>query len=143
MPCAASRSQMAPAVLRAPSCPPPPLSLPPSPAQPVRPLIPLTICSWNVSSIRSLCNNKDDSFLHHANISLICLQETMCPPEIIEDTFSLLGYSCFANTSYPRVSYAGVATLPQVAPLRVSFGLSTRMTTGEGRIVTLFLGGLL
>ena len=136
MPCAASGLQAAPAALRAPS--PPPLSLPPCPAHPVRPLTPLTICSWNVSSFPSLCNNHDYSFLHRENFSLICLQETMCSPDIIEDAFSFHGYNCFVNTSYPRVSYAGVATLSQVAPLRVSFGLSTRMTTGEGRIVTLF-----
>lgn len=94
----------------------------------------MKIVSWNVNGLRSVIKKGALSLDWLAGFDVVCLQETRCPPEIVEECGAGFKYR-FAAT-HEKAGYAGVAVLS-----RYPCQLLSTQGLEEGRALALDFGG--
>ena len=95
----------------------------------------MKIVSYNINGIRASLKKGLDSWVHHANADIICLQEIKAKPEQFDvEVFARLGYNCFINSA-EKPGYSGVAILSKTNPEHVEIGCGIDKIDFEGRII--------
>lgn len=90
----------------------------------------IQIVSWNVNGLRSIMRKG----IELPKADIICLQETRCPPDVID---KITGYKFKKCNSHERPGYAGVAILSHLQPLK-EIDVPVQM---KGRAICLDFGG--
>ncbi len=107
----------------------------------------MKIISWNTNGLRATARqgNFIPLFAFH-NPDIVCLQETKCNPEQLdEETRNLKGYHFYFSSSKIKKGYSGVAIYTKVKPEKVEYGMGAYLPTkqvkkfdDEGRIIVAY-----
>lgn len=93
--------------------------------------------SWNVNGLRAVARNGFFDWLAKEMPDAICLQETKCTPEDLEDAQVMpLGYRSYWQCA-KKPGYSGVAIYTRHAPLKVYEGIGVPEIDAEGRVLAL------
>jgi exodeoxyribonuclease-3 len=90
--------------------------------------------SWNVNGLRSVLKRNFLQFLEEERPDVLCLQETKCTPDNIEQLWPA-DYTTYWSTA-KKAGYSGTAIFCKTRPLRVELGLGTEIHDQEGRLIT-------
>jgi exodeoxyribonuclease-3 len=94
----------------------------------------MKVITWNVNGLRSVTQKGFADFWKEQNPDLLCLQETKCHQEQVEDGICLPGWT--GNWAAARkAGYSGTATFSRQAPTEVDFGFGIPKFDTEGRMV--------
>ena len=94
----------------------------------------MKIISWNVNGLRAVLRKNFLAYLAKEKPDVLCLQETKCCPEDIEQIWPK-PYTAFWNAAKKK-GYAGTAILTRKAPLSVACGIECAEHDNEGRVLT-------
>jgi exodeoxyribonuclease III len=101
----------------------------------------LSIISWNVNGLRSLCKKQNPSeYLNKYNPDILCLSETKLSKLSDKDLENYLeifsGYPHqYFNVSEARKGYAGTAVFSKIKPSKVMYKINNN-DNKEGRVIT-------
>lgn len=90
--------------------------------------------SWNVNGLRAVLRKNFLEFLDAENPAVLCLQETRCSPDDVEQLWPAR-YTTYWNVARKK-GYAGTAIFTKVRPLNVTQGLGSIEHDQEGRVLT-------
>jgi exodeoxyribonuclease-3 len=95
----------------------------------------MRIISWNTNGLRATV--KQGHFMplfSFNNPDIVCLQETKCEPEQLDEkTRNLKGYHSYFSSSKLKKGYSGVAIYSKVEPVKVEYGIGIKKFDDEGR----------
>lgn len=95
----------------------------------------MKVISWNVNGLRSVVQKGLQEFWREQKPDILCLQETKCHPDQVEEESLLVpgyrGHWCAAR----RAGYSGTATFTNLQPLEVNYGFGVPKFDAEGRMV--------
>jgi len=94
----------------------------------------MKLISWNVNGLRAVLRKNFLTFLKAEAPDVLCLQETRCGPEEIEQLWPA-AYTTYWNCAEKK-GYAGTAIFTRVRPLNVSRGIGKNVHDREGRVLT-------
>jgi exodeoxyribonuclease-3 len=92
------------------------------------------LISWNVNGLRSVLRKGLLDYLKKEKPDVLCLQETKCRPDDIEEAWPS-GYVSYWNPAV-KAGYAGTAMLCKHKPLSVAPHVEIMGKDDEGRILT-------
>lgn len=96
----------------------------------------MIITTWNVNGIRALFRKNADQWLWEQESDVICLQEVKATQDQLAETGkSIPGEKNVYWNHALRKGYSGVATLSDIVPEEVVFGMGKDRFDEEGRIV--------
>ena len=96
----------------------------------------MIITTWNVNGIRALYRKNADQWLWEQGTNVICLQEVKATQEQLEDSGNTIPSDLHVHWNpADRKGYSGVATLTDIAPVEVVYGMGEERFDGEGRII--------
>lgn len=98
----------------------------------------LRIASWNVNGMRSVINKNALSWLEESKVDILCLQETRCPKEIIEN-FTQGNFAFKTCIPHEKPGYAGVAVLSRYKYKQLTLPDEIEI----GRAISLDFGGFI
>lgn len=99
----------------------------------------MNIISWNVNGIRANVKKGSFDWLLSQNADILCLQETKCHPEQLEEKVrNPIGYHSYFDHSKGRKGYSGVAIFSKIKPDGVEYGLGIEKFDQEGRFLAVF-----
>lgn len=97
----------------------------------------MKIISWNTNGLRSTV--KQENFIPlfaFNNPDIICLQETKCTPEQLDEaTRNLKGYYSYFSHPKEKKGYSGVAIYSKMKAEKVEYGIGVDYLDNEGRII--------
>lgn len=93
----------------------------------------MKLISWNVNGLRSVLKKNFLEFLERESPDLLCLQETRCSPDEVEQLWPLT-YSTWWNVAEKK-GYAGTAIFSRTRPQQVWPGMGVPQHDREGRIL--------
>lgn len=97
----------------------------------------MKVVTWNVNGLRSVAQKGFWDFLETCGADFVCLQETKCHPDQLEDALaSPLGWKTFWSSA-SRPGYSGTAIFAKEAPESVGHGFGVPKFDAEGRMVVL------
>jgi exodeoxyribonuclease III len=97
----------------------------------------MTIFSWNVNGLRSVCRHDFLGWVKRSNADIICLQEIkLQEAQIPIDIAHLASYHTYFSFAEKK-GYSGVAVFTKNKPLRVSHELGLQRFDNEGRFLRL------
>jgi exodeoxyribonuclease III len=91
------------------------------------------LISWNVNGLRAVLRKNFLEFLEAEKPDVLCLQETKCGPDDVEQLWTA-HYTTHFNCAQKK-GYAGTATLTRQRPLNVTTGISISHHDCEGRVL--------
>lgn len=94
----------------------------------------MKLVSWNINGLRAILRRDFLSFLTAENPDVICLQETRCNPDEVEQLWSS-AYTTYWNVAEKK-GYSGTAVFTKTRPLSVRLGLGKALHDREGRVIT-------
>ncbi len=95
----------------------------------------ITIFSWNVNGIRAIQNKGFMDWFKNHNGDIICLQETKCQPEQINDSIKNLdGFESFWFSAEKK-GYSSVALYSNLSPVKIINGFANPYFDIEGRVI--------
>jgi exodeoxyribonuclease-3 len=94
----------------------------------------MKLISWNVNGLRAVLRKNFLEFLDAEQPDVLCLQETKCGPDDVEQLWTA-HYTSHWNCAEKK-GYAGTATFSKTRPLSVSQGISMTTHDREGRVLT-------
>jgi exodeoxyribonuclease-3 len=96
----------------------------------------MIITTWNVNGIRALFRKEADKWLWEQGANVICLQEVKATQEQLEESGNIIpsDQNVYWNHA-ERKGYSGVATITDVAPVEVVYGMGEERFDGEGRMI--------
>jgi exodeoxyribonuclease III len=95
----------------------------------------MKVVTWNVNGLRSVAQKGFFSFWEEQNPDVLCLQETKCHPDQLEDALvSPLGWLSYWSAA-EKPGYSGTVTYCREKPLSVSHGFGIPKFDAEGRMV--------
>ena len=94
----------------------------------------MKLISWNVNGLRAVLKKNFLEFLDAEKPDVLCLQETKCRPEDVEQLWPA-AYKIFWNSAEKK-GYSGTAIFTRTRPLKVEphFGIAEH--DREGRVLT-------
>jgi exodeoxyribonuclease-3 len=94
----------------------------------------MKLISWNVNGLRAVLRKNFLDYLTCENPDILCLQETKCRPEDVEQLWPT-SYTAYWNSAEKK-GYSGTALFTRTRPLRVLQGIGTPDHDREGRVLT-------
>lgn len=95
----------------------------------------MKIITWNVNGIRSVVQKGFYEFWERENPDILCLQETKCHPDQLEDALvAPLGWKSFWSAAQ-RAGYSGTVTFCKETPEEWAHGFGIPKFDAEGRMV--------
>ena len=94
----------------------------------------MKIISWNVNGLRAVLKKSFLEFLDAERPDLLCLQETKCTPDDVEQLWPA-HYTTFWNCAEKK-GYSGTAIFTKIRPLNVAPHLGIAGHDREGRVLT-------
>jgi len=94
----------------------------------------MKLISWNVNGLRSVLKKNFLEFLAAEQPDLLCLQETRCTPDNVEQLWPA-HYLTFWNCAEKK-GYSGTAIFTKTRPLKVTPHLGVAEHDREGRVLT-------
>ncbi|MCA9969491.1 MAG: exodeoxyribonuclease III [Anaerolineales bacterium] len=95
----------------------------------------LSLYTWNVNGLRAAWRKGFLEWLHAAQPDILCLQETKCHPDQLDDALlHPAGYHTYW-ASAERRGYSGVALYSRIPPKSVQIGLGIDAYDREGRTI--------
>jgi exodeoxyribonuclease-3 len=94
----------------------------------------MKLISWNVNGLRAVLKRNFLEFLEAEKPDILCLQETKCTPEDVEQLWPA-NYATFWNSAKKR-GYAGTAIFVRERPLSVQPHIGIVEHDQEGRVLT-------
>lgn len=94
----------------------------------------MKLVSWNVNGLRAVLKKNFLEFLETEKPHILCLQETKCSPDQIEQLWPA-GYTTFWNSAEKK-GYSGTAIFTRETPLNVTPHLGIAEHDKEGRVLT-------
>ena len=94
----------------------------------------MKLISWNVNGLRAVLRKNFIEFLNAESPDVLCLQETKCSPDDVEQLWTA-HYISHWNCAEKK-GYAGTATFSRAAPLQVTQGIRIAEHDREGRVLT-------
>jgi exodeoxyribonuclease-3 len=92
------------------------------------------LISWNVNGLRAVLKKNFLEFLAHEKPDVLCLQETKCHPDQVEQLWPA-SYTTFWNSAEKK-GYSGTAIFTKTRPLKVTPHLGIAEHDREGRVLT-------
>jgi exodeoxyribonuclease-3 len=92
------------------------------------------LLSWNVNGLRAVLRKNFLEFLAAETPDILCLQETKCRPEDVEQLWPA-GYTTYWNSAEKK-GYSGTAIFTRTRPLQVTQGIGVAEHDREGRVLT-------
>jgi exodeoxyribonuclease-3 len=92
------------------------------------------LISWNVNGLRAVLKKNFLEFLAAENPDILCLQETKCTPDQVEQLWPA-SYTTFWNSATKK-GYSGTAIFTKEIPLKVTPHLGITEHDNEGRVLT-------
>ena len=92
------------------------------------------IISWNVNGLRAVLKKNFLEFLDAEKPDILCLQETKCTPDQVEQLWSA-EYTTYWNTAQ-KPGYSGTAIFMKTRPVNISTGINVTEHDNEGRVLT-------
>jgi exodeoxyribonuclease-3 len=99
----------------------------------------MKIISWNVNGLRAVLRKNFLEFLAAEQPDILCLQETKCRPEQVEQLWPT-SYTTFWNSA-EKPGYSGTAIFTKTRPLNVTPHLGVAEHDKEGRVLTAEFAG--
>lgn len=95
----------------------------------------MKIITWNVNGIRAVVQKGFHEFWERENPDILCLQETKCHPDQLDDALSSpLGWKSFWSAAQ-RPGYSGTVTFCRDTPEQIDYGFGVPKFDAEGRLV--------
>ncbi len=94
----------------------------------------MKLISWNVNGLRAVIRRNFLEFLEHEQPDLLCLQETKCSPDDVEQLWPST-YRTYWNCAEKK-GYSGTAIFSRHTPLSVTQGIRRTEHDREGRVLT-------
>ena len=92
------------------------------------------LISWNVNGLRAVLKKNFLEFLDHEKPDILCLQETKCTPDQVEQLWPA-SYTTFWNSAEKK-GYSGTAIFTKERPLKVTPHIGIVEHDQEGRVLT-------
>jgi exodeoxyribonuclease-3 len=92
------------------------------------------LLSWNVNGLRAVLRKNFLEFLAAETPDILCLQETKCRPEDVEQLWPA-DYTTYWNSAEKK-GYSGTAIFTRTRPLQVTQGIGLAEHDHEGRVLT-------
>jgi exodeoxyribonuclease-3 len=92
------------------------------------------LLSWNVNGLRAVLRKNFLEFLAAETPDILCLQETKCRPEDVEQLWPA-DYTTYWNSAEKK-GYSGTAIFTRTRPLQVTQGIGVAEHDREGRVLT-------
>jgi exodeoxyribonuclease-3 len=92
------------------------------------------LLSWNVNGLRAVLRKNFLEFLAAETPDILCLQETKCRPEDVEQLWPA-DYTTYWNSAEKK-GYSGTAIFTRTRPLQVTQGIGLAEHDREGRVLT-------
>ncbi len=92
------------------------------------------LLSWNVNGLRAVLKKNFLEFLDSEKPDILCLQETKCTPEQVEQLWPA-HYTAYWNSAQKK-GYSGTAIFTKERPLKVQPGMGMAEHDQEGRVLT-------
>jgi exodeoxyribonuclease III len=92
------------------------------------------LLSWNVNGLRAVLRKNFLDFLVAETPDILCLQETKCRPEDVEQLWPA-DYTVYWNSAEKK-GYSGTAIFTRTRPLQVTQGIGVAEHDREGRVLT-------
>lgn len=92
------------------------------------------LLSWNVNGLRAVLRKNFLEFLASETPDILCLQETKCRPEDVEQLWPA-DYATYWNSAEKK-GYSGTAIFTRTRPLQVTQGIGVADHDREGRVLT-------
>jgi exodeoxyribonuclease-3 len=97
-------------------------------------LVAVKLISWNVNGLRAVLKKKFLGFLDTEQPDILCLQETKCTPDQVEQLWPR-HYTTYWNSATKK-GYSGTAIFTKNRPLQVTPHLGITEHDNEGRVLT-------
>lgn len=94
----------------------------------------MKVISWNVNGLRAILRKNFLDFVEAENPDVLCLQETKCGPNDVEQLWTA-HYSSYWNCAEKK-GYAGTAIFSRTRPVNVTNGIGSTQHDQEGRVLT-------
>ncbi len=94
----------------------------------------MKLLSWNVNGLRAVLRKNFLEFLAAETPDILCLQETKCRPEDVEQLWPA-DYTTYWNSAEKK-GYSGTAIFSRTRPLQVTQGIGMAEHDREGRVLT-------
>ncbi len=94
----------------------------------------MKLLSWNVNGLRAVLRKNFLEFLAAETPDILCLQETKCRPEDVEQLWPA-DYTTYWNSAEKK-GYSGTAIFTRTRPLQVTQGIGVADHDREGRVLT-------
>ncbi len=94
----------------------------------------MKLLSWNVNGLRAVLRKNFLEFLAAETPDILCLQETKCRPEDVEQLWPA-DYTIYWNSAEKK-GYSGTAIFTRTRPLQVTQGIGVAEHDREGRVLT-------
>jgi exodeoxyribonuclease-3 len=94
----------------------------------------MKLISWNVNGLRAVMRKNFLEYLDVESPDILCLQETRCYPDEVEQLWSA-SYTSYWNPAEKK-GYAGTAIFTKLKPLKVTTGIGKAEHDREGRVLT-------
>jgi exodeoxyribonuclease-3 len=92
------------------------------------------LISWNVNGLRAVLKRNFLEFLNDEQPDVLCLQETKCMPEDVEQLWPA-HYTTYWNCAEKK-GYSGTAIFTKLRPLMVTNHMGIAEHDREGRVIT-------
>ena len=94
----------------------------------------MKLISWNVNGLRAVLKKNFLDYLAEENPDLLCLQETKCSPDDVEQLWPA-AYTTYWNTAEQK-GYSGTALFTNRRPMEITTGIGVARHDREGRVLT-------
>ena len=94
----------------------------------------MKLISWNVNGLRAVLRKNFIEFLDAQKPDVLCLQETKCGPDDVEQLWTAR-YASHWNCAEKK-GYAGTAIFSRARPLKTTTGINIAEHDREGRVLT-------
>jgi exodeoxyribonuclease-3 len=94
----------------------------------------MKLISWNVNGLRAVLKKNFLEFLDAEKPDILCLQETKCAPEQVEQLWPQ-HYTAYWNSAQKK-GYSGTAIFTKERPLKVTPHIGVVEHDNEGRVLT-------
>ncbi len=94
----------------------------------------MKLISWNVNGLRAVLRKNFLQFLDHEQPDVLCLQETKCSPDDVEQLWPAHYTTHWCSAE--KKGYSGTVTFSHARPLQVTTGLGLTDHDREGRVLT-------
>ena len=91
------------------------------------------LISWNVNGLRAVLRKNFLDYLDAENPDVLCLQETRCSPDDVEQLWPAAYTTCW-NTAQKK-GYSGTAIFTRTRPLKVAPDIGMAEHDREGRVM--------